>query len=293
MVFVSRAEPFRGANRAVFAGINNGAFFGLVLLSWIHVQHGNFWKFSLGFGCLLLACAALAKRFLSDEPALKNSYLVQGLTLATVGFIAHFAGLRLALILAAEAAMLLYFANLRGNIFMRAIACICAGLSTAWVVFGLAPGATQEHWLLGAGVGALLFATAWWQHRSESDNELMVRPATTFLSILPLLVWAVTTWEHVQHGSSPRLRGGSSRLHALGSMAAYAGILRGRPGLPRGGAMRVAVRLAAKPGPSAVVERGCGDRGDRGTQPLVAAARVCPPGPRRSLFSCKCSMRRR
>jgi hypothetical protein len=114
--------------------LNNGAFFSLALLSMLHALHGNFWKFSLGFGAALLACAQLARRFLADEPLVKNSYITQGLVLVTMGFIAYFTGLKLALVLAAESVVLTVLGQQHKNLVLRIGGQASAILSAGWTV---------------------------------------------------------------------------------------------------------------------------------------------------------------
>ncbi|MGA3145446.1 MAG: DUF2339 domain-containing protein [Verrucomicrobiota bacterium] len=114
-VFLSKHEKFAGPNRAGFLTLNNGAFFTMFLLTMLQVHHGGFWKFSLGYGVVLLGLAALARWTLAAEPLTKNSYLTQGLLLATVGLITKFAGLKLALLLGTESVVLLTLGLLSRN----------------------------------------------------------------------------------------------------------------------------------------------------------------------------------
>jgi len=195
-VFFSRSGKLRDVTRALFAGANNGAFFGLVLLSMMHA-HGHFWQFACGFGSVLLGCAGAAKRFLGDEPAVRNAYLVQGIVLVTMGFIAYFSGLQLALVLAAETGVLTFFAGQRANPWLRALACICGLLSATWVGMRLLPGFDPQPWVAGAGIGALLGFAAWCEHRAEPQAGSPMRGFTAYFSLLALFAWAVTTWQHV------------------------------------------------------------------------------------------------
>ncbi|MBI3191945.1 MAG: DUF2339 domain-containing protein, partial [Pedosphaera parvula] len=56
-VFLSRHAALADGSRATFLSFNNGAFFGLVVMTMLNAQRGAFWKFSLVFGVLLLALA--------------------------------------------------------------------------------------------------------------------------------------------------------------------------------------------------------------------------------------------
>ena len=78
----------------------------MFLLTMWQVHQEGFWKFALIYGAVLLGLAELSRRILAAEPLAANSYLTQGLLLMTVGFIAKFAGMQLALVLAAAFAVL-------------------------------------------------------------------------------------------------------------------------------------------------------------------------------------------
>src|SRR5581483_1463553 len=94
-VFLSRSDKLAGAHRVTFLSFNNGAFFGLVILSMFHVRTGSFWKLSLGYGTVLLAMSVLARRVLPQEGSTRNAYLTQGLVAVTAGLISYFSGSRL------------------------------------------------------------------------------------------------------------------------------------------------------------------------------------------------------
>ena len=195
-VFCSRGSKLIHANRALFASLNNGAFFGLVLLSMMHVSRGNFWKFSLAFGAALLAAMWLARKFLADEPVVKNTYLVQGLTLITVGFIAYFTGLKLALVLAAESVVLVVLGHQQKNLFVRGGGYITAALSAAWVLAGMT--ADRADLGLGAAIGVAFLFNAWWEQRHDAERAASVmRPFTSYFVALALGICAVVTWHAV------------------------------------------------------------------------------------------------
>lgn len=199
-VFLSRNEKFTGAARAIFASMNNGAFFGLVVASMLRHDHGYFWKFSLGFGVALLALTVLAKRFLPQETALRNNYLTQGLVFATLGFIAHFSGLKLALILAAESVILLTLGLRQKNLILQAGACLAAVLSMAWLLTDIHAPTTA---LMGAAVGSLILFNSFWASRTDTESDSFLRPTPTFFALIGLFVWLITTWHHAPAGWLP------------------------------------------------------------------------------------------
>ncbi len=57
--FLSKSKFLTGLNRTAFLTFNNGAFFALFLLTMLQANAGGFWKFSLGYGIVLLTLAGL------------------------------------------------------------------------------------------------------------------------------------------------------------------------------------------------------------------------------------------
>lgn len=184
-VFLSQHKEFAGVNRATFITLNNAAFYALFLLTMVQVRSGGFWKFNLITGAVLLAAAALAKVRLRDEPLAANTYLTQGLLLMTVGLIAKFAGLQLALVLALECVVLWLTGTLRQNIVMRT---------------GVSPVRTETHgrdaratiwvrqtalWYGRAAMGLLV----WWTFQYAANRELVWS-----FTALGALAFAVAGW---------------------------------------------------------------------------------------------------
>ncbi|MDB6059281.1 MAG: Membrane protein-like protein [Verrucomicrobiales bacterium] len=192
--FLSRSEKLLGFRRASYLSINNGAFFGMVILSMLHVNHGNFWKFSLGFGMVLIALAAAARKLLANEPLCAKAYLTQGLVLVTVGFIAYFSGLSLALVLAAESVILLVLGGQQKSAIMHWGSALTALMSVPWLVLGMESHANTA---LGLGVGALLGFNMIWASRCERPTPGVARALTTFFTILALFAWAYLDWKSV------------------------------------------------------------------------------------------------
>ncbi len=202
-VLRSRAESFAGPNRVLFLSLNNAAFFVLFVLTMLQVKTGGFWRFSLIYGAVLLGVTLLARRSLPAEPLAANAYLTQGLVLVTVGLIAKFSDLQLALVLAAESVVLLPLGTHLRNRVLQTGAYTSAALA---LLAGLA--AIVEHdsgvlWL-GVGVGALLFVNALWLARREAPAEpLPLRPGTSYFTLLALAVWLATTWRESSPGNLP------------------------------------------------------------------------------------------
>ena len=194
--FLSKSKHLSGASRAAFLTVNNGAYFSLFLLTMIQVHTGGFWKFSLGYGSVLLVLAAVAKRFLPAEPLTKNSYLTHGLVLVTLGFISKFAGLQLALVLGAESVLLFVVGSQRQSRVLQVFAYVSALLATGWC------GATSVAFhppdlLMAIGLGGLLAFNAGWALRLE--NRAATPPArleTTWFALLAFGCWAMAAWFH-------------------------------------------------------------------------------------------------
>jgi uncharacterized membrane protein len=194
---LSRDEGFAGVGRASFITLNNGAFYAMFLLTMLQVRSGGFWKFNLIMGAVLLIMAALAKVRLREEPLAANTYLTQGLLLVTVGLIAKFSGLQLALVLALESVVLWMTGTLRRNIVMRTGACVSAALAAVGSFGGIDPNDRSGAWL-GAGVGGLLALNAFWAHwRGQANSPRLLRGAPTYFSALALHVWTFALWQNV------------------------------------------------------------------------------------------------
>jgi len=185
-VFLSKSETLQGPPRAGFLTVNNGAFFSLFLLTMLQVRSGGFWKVALVFGAALLACAELSRRRLPDESLTRNSYLTQGLLLVTLGIIAKFAGLQLALLLAAESVVLLSLGLARRNVILQTGAYLSGALAVGWGIDGL----QRDHWptlLMAVSLGLLMLANAVIAHRHYRENPSLIRPVPAFFSILALV----------------------------------------------------------------------------------------------------------
>ncbi len=208
-VFLSRHEKLAGQARAMFLTINNGVFFGLFLLTMIQVREGGLWKVSLIFGSVLLGLSVLARQVLQTEPLAKQFYLTQGLLLVTVGFIAKFSGMQLALLLGAESVMLLVLGQKLENRILRAGSYACALLGVAWAVTGMRE-FDREGLIMGIGVGLLILVNTLLAARREAqpDNPASVRVRTTYFTGLMLLTWLVAAWRNTPQSALPLVLAG-------------------------------------------------------------------------------------
>lgn len=184
---LSRHGQLSDRARAVFITSNNGAFFGLVTVALMVAHRDWFWVFALGFGFVLCVLTFICNRAFA---ASRNSYLAQGLVLVTVGLIAKFSGLQLALLLAAQSVILLVLGSLQQSRIMRGASHVVAALA---VLFG-SVSIDDGQLLLGISLGCLLaFNSAWSRHR-QGTGEL-IQPSAIYFACLSVLIWLLTTIE--------------------------------------------------------------------------------------------------
>src|SRR5262245_30179039 len=193
-VFLSKHEKLSGWNRAAFLSLNNGAVFAFVTLTLPLVYPGSFWKFSLGFGVMLIGLCLLAQNRLAEEKIAQNSYLAQGVVLVTLGFITYFSRPTLALVLAQECVVLLVL-----NSYRKSTALSAASYAIGAVAVVLQIWETQKFdWrglYSGAAVGTFMFFNAIWRNECVSHpKQIALKPF--WFSSLALLMWFVTTWQN-------------------------------------------------------------------------------------------------
>jgi hypothetical protein len=195
-VFLSKHEQFAGKNRATFATLNNGAFLGLFLLTMIQVRTGGFWKVALCSGAALLLLAALAARWLAAEKITSRAYLTQGLLLVTLGFVTHYSGTNLALVLAVESVALLVLGRLLDQPIMRVGAFVTGAMSLIWLCAGV-EAFDRRGLIAGSVVGALMLFNAQWARQKDAAAAPALSFGLTFFTALAALAWAWITWRNV------------------------------------------------------------------------------------------------
>jgi len=204
-VFLSKHKEFAGVNRATFITLNNVGFYAMFLLTMFQLHSGEFWRFNVITGAVLLGAAVFAKIRLRDEPLAANTYLTQGLLLVTVGIIAKFIDdhSTLALALALESVVLWLTGTMRKNIIMRTSACVSAAIATLAAFDAIDHNDPRGAWL-GAGVGALMAFNAFWAHWREQRNvPRLMRLTPTYFSVLSLLVWTIAITQNVAPVNRP------------------------------------------------------------------------------------------
>jgi uncharacterized membrane protein len=195
-VFLSRHEQFNGGRRASFLSINNGAFFSAFLLTMLQVHQDGFWKFSLIYGTILVALAALTWRVLAGDKLARNAYLTQGLLLVTLGFLTHLAGLKLSLVLGVESVILLMLGQQLKSHVMQAGSLISAALAIGYATITIGP-FERDGLITGSAVGALMLWNAFLLRRETNFDQSPMHPRILFYTVLGLVIWLVTTWQNL------------------------------------------------------------------------------------------------
>jgi hypothetical protein len=216
-VFLSRQEKFSGEQRASFLTINNGAFFAMFLLTMYELHSGGFWKFALYYGGVLLALAGLARWVLASEPLAKNTYLTQGLLLATSGIIAHprLGGLDLSLVLAIESVTLMIAGQFRKNRVLLAGGYVAAALAIGWGMNGMMQNDQHGIWR-GLGLAGLMLFNSWWVERPlRSSAKPVLRLSVSYFVVLALAVLFVVTYNNTSHQALSLWLAGEATLLVL------------------------------------------------------------------------------
>lgn len=192
--FLAEGDTLADQRRAAFLSANNGAFFALAVLAMASQREGRLWLFCLGFGAVLMALAAFARKRLPQEPSVRAAYVTQGLLLLTVGLILKFTGHQLAVLLAAESVVLLTLGLRQPSRLLRAGAFVAAGLAVGWLVLMARP---EDSPVLGLGVTALLLFNAWWMGRNEDPaDDALLRARTAVFAVLALAAGGATITQH-------------------------------------------------------------------------------------------------
>ncbi len=194
-VFLSKHKEWDDRKRATFLSLNNGAFFTAFLLTMFQVRQHGFWKFSLIYGAVLLGLTLLAKRLRPDDKIFRNTYLTQGLVLITLGFVAHYTGLRLGLVLAAESVVLVVLGQQTQNRVLQ-IASYAAGALAVSLTIPHIDVQNPKGLITGAALGAAMLFNAFWLRKETNYENSTRHPQTVFFTVLTLAMWIITSWQN-------------------------------------------------------------------------------------------------
>ena len=201
-VFLSKGDEFKNERRAMFASMNNGMFFALFVLTMMQSRAGGFWKFSMVYGSVLLALAALARKRFPAEAEPAGSYLTQGLLLVTLGVFLKFSGMQRALMLGAESVMLIIMGWQRPSLILRGGGYFVGALATAMGLDGMAHDDTAGGWT-GVGLGIFMLVNAWVEHRKQPSPGFRAGPA--YFGALMLASWVSVLWNNAAPVNLPLL----------------------------------------------------------------------------------------
>ncbi len=166
-VFTADERVLPRWRRAGFVTVNNTAFF--LLVTWLQytAYPGTFWKWSLGFGVVLLALAETSRRLdRTSDADTEDAYLLQGVLLVTLGFIGYFSGWQLSLVLAVQSAVLLWLAGVRVSRLLLGSSCAVAAVSFLYAINRLNHFDVPGSWTVaGVAEGAFLLGNAGWAQR--------------------------------------------------------------------------------------------------------------------------------
>ncbi len=189
-VFICKHKEFSDNHRATFLTLNNAAVFGFMTWEVLKLSEPDFWILPLSIGLILIGCAFISSRLLKKNPLTKNAYLVQGLSLATLGLMATKQSESIkGPILAAEALVLLFSSRRLKNIIVQYAAVV---VSLASLTFGFISinnnngdyfmsSLTITGFLLACGIFSAKFI--------ENKNKILLRQFTSYFTGAAILIF--------------------------------------------------------------------------------------------------------
>ena len=199
-IFICKHHEFSDNQRATFLTLNNASLFGFMTWEVFKLPESNFWVLALSIGLILIGCAFISSKILKNNPLTKNAYLVQGLSLATLGLMATKQSESIkGPILAAESLVLLFSSTRIKNILVQYAA---VATSIAAVVFGfisinnnnadyLMSSLTITVFLLACGIVSA--------KKIEHKKENLLRDFTTFFIGAAILMFTSSLLYQFNH----------------------------------------------------------------------------------------------
>ncbi|MDB4720412.1 DUF2339 domain-containing protein [Verrucomicrobiales bacterium] len=186
---LSRDNGFKDNERATFITLNNGALFGLMSWDLLKNAESQYWILPLSIGVLLIGCAFFVSKALKEHSLTKNCYLIQGLTLVTLGLMLTKQSESIkGPILAAESVILLFGAIRLKSLIVRYASVAAAA---AAVIFGFISIANDSgdslYSCLSIG-GFLLFNAYLTSKKVEQDKGSLLRPIVSYFTVSALAV---------------------------------------------------------------------------------------------------------
>ena len=189
-VFVCKHNEFSDNHRATFLTLNNASLFGFMTWEMFKSSESSFWILGLSIGLILIACAFIASKFLSKHPLTKNAYLVQGLSLATLGLMATKQSESIkGSILAAETLVLLFSSSRLKSILVRYAAVV---VSIASLTFGFISiyNNNGDYFMSSLTITGFLLACGILSAKKiENKNKILLRQFTSYFTGAAILIF--------------------------------------------------------------------------------------------------------
>ena len=189
-VFICKHKEFSDNHRATFLTINNASLFGFMTWEMFKSSESNFWILGLSIGLILIACAFIASKFLSKHPLTKNAYLVQGLSLATLGLMTTKQSESIkGSILAAETLVLLFSSSRLKSILVRYAAVV---VSIASLTFGFISiyNNSGDYFMSSLTITGFLLACGILSAKKiENKNKILLRQFTSYFTGAAILIF--------------------------------------------------------------------------------------------------------
>ena len=189
-VFVCKHKEFSDNHRATFLTLNNASLFGFMTWEMFKSSESNFWILGLSIGLILIACAFIASKFLSKHTLTKNAYLVQGLSLATLGLMTTKQSESIkGSILAAETLVLLFSSSRLKSILVRYAAVV---VSIASLIFGFISiyNNNGDYFMSSLTITGFLLACGILSAKKiENKNKILLRQFTSYFTGAAILIF--------------------------------------------------------------------------------------------------------
>ncbi|MED5457384.1 MAG: DUF2339 domain-containing protein, partial [Verrucomicrobiota bacterium] len=189
-VFICKHKEFSDNQRATFLTLNNAAVFGFMTWEVLKLSEPDFWILPLSIGLILIGCAFISSRLLKKNPLTKNAYLVQGLSLATLGLMATKQSESIkGPILAAEALVLLFSSRRLKNIIVQYAAVV---VSLASLIFGFISinNNNEDYFMSSLTITGFLLACGMFSAKFiENKNKILLRQFTSYFTGAAILIF--------------------------------------------------------------------------------------------------------
>jgi len=189
-VFICKHKEFSDNHRATFLTLNNASLFGFMTWEMFKSSETNFWILGLSIGLILIACAFIASKFLNKHPLTKNAYLVQGLSLATLGLMTTKQSESIkGSILAAETLVLLFSSSRLKSILVRYASVV---VSIASLTFGFISiyNNNGDYFMSSLTITGFLLACGILSAKKiENENKILLRQFTSYFTGAAILIF--------------------------------------------------------------------------------------------------------